>query len=95
MAGVLQSPYLERAAVVAGKRLTWNEGGYGGWRGLVGGNGVQHLAQAGAVALPVVGTAEFPVPKEPKRTDFSAAIQTGQTKLSVPRFTAAVTFTTS
>jgi hypothetical protein len=42
----------------------------------------------------VGGTAEFRVPKEPKRTDFFAAIQTGQAKLSNTRNAAAVTVLT-
>jgi hypothetical protein len=40
----------------------------------MGGNPVERFSQAGAVALPVRGAAEFRVPKEPKRTDFFPTI---------------------
>ena len=95
MVGGLRSPYPERAVVIAWKGLARNKGGYRGGRGLVRGNAVQYLSQAGAIALPVGGTAKHPVPKAPKRTDFFAAIQAGQTALSESRFTAAVTLITS
>ena len=81
-AEVLESQNLRRGAVVAWERLIRYEGGYRGWWGLVSGNPIQGFSQAGFVALPVGGAAEFRVPEEPERTDFFATIQTGQTELS-------------
>ena len=56
---------------------------------------VQGFSETFAVALPVGRTTEFLVPKEPKRADLFATIQTGQTELSKTESTAAVTQITS
>jgi hypothetical protein len=75
---MLYRPDGHGAAPATGKWTRGNEAGYSGGWGLVVRDLLERLSEAGTVALAVGGTTEFRVPKEPKRTDFFSAKQTGQ-----------------
>ena len=85
MAVGFESPLAGQRAVVAGKGLIRDEGGYRGGRGILGRDPAERFSETGAVALAVGRGAEFPVSQEPEGSDIFATIQAGQTELSIPK----------